>query len=117
MMSPTSCLLYPYRELLNDGSYALHGARLKSQHGLISLFPIVSALRALPSSMYQALAYVEASQPGAVGVEGLVVELDKLLCSISLGYRRRSRIWEGARTCDILEIWTHMLSVSRWCFS
>ncbi len=66
-----------YSELLNDSIGAKDRGRLEGQHGLVALSTIVSQQSF--EMFWMLLAHVEGAQILAVGIEGIVVELDELL--------------------------------------
>lgn len=54
-------MVMSYHELLDDVAYALQGRGLEGEHGVLA---------------------IEGREGGAVGVEGLVVVFDELLCAV-----------------------------------
>jgi hypothetical protein len=69
-----------YRELLNDSADAQGGGRLEGQHRVLALYS--DGLVPGGSRFGPRLTYVEGHELLPVAVEGVVVELNELLCRI-----------------------------------
>ncbi len=76
--APCFSTLDYYSKLLNDSGCAEDGGGLKGQHGLRPLFPRLSVgrFRILPTV---SRSHIKIEQALAIGVKGVVVELDELL--------------------------------------
>lgn len=72
-----------YSKFLNDSADAQGGGRLEGQHGVVALYIPVGEYVA-GASIEVGFTYVEGHELLPVAVEGVVVELNELLCRIGL---------------------------------